>query len=73
MDTIYRERGYSVEPVEEAYGACLKISRNRRTVGEVAVGIFSGGSDAPVQVAVKRFRQNELQKVTVDDDFEEDG
>ena len=62
MDTRYRERGYSVELFEGAYGACLKISRNGRTVGEVAVGIFSGGPDAPVQVAVKRFRPNELQE-----------
>jgi hypothetical protein len=73
MDTRYRERGYAVELVEEAYGAFLTISRNGRIVGEVAVGIFSGGPDTPVQVAVKRFRPHELQKVTVDDDFEEDG
>ena len=73
MDTRYRERGYSAELVEEAHGAYLKISRNSRTVGEVAVGIFSGGADAPVQVAVKRFQPNELQKVTGHDDFEEDG
>ena len=73
MDTRYRERGYSVELVEEAYGAYLTISRNGRTVGEVAVGVFSGGADAAVQIAVKRFQPNELRNVTVDDDFEEDG
>ena len=54
------------------YGAYLSIRRNGVIVGEVAVGIFSGGPDTPVQVAVKRFRPNELRQVTIADDFEEE-
>jgi hypothetical protein len=47
MDTRYRERGYSVELVEEDHGAYLKISRNGRIVGEVALESFLAGLMRP--------------------------
>jgi hypothetical protein len=70
MDTRYRERRYSAKLIEQDYGAFLQISRNGVIVGEVAVGIFSGGRDMPVQVAIKRFRPNELREVQILDALE---
>ena len=66
----YSKRGYSASLLEEAHGAYLTIRRNGKVVAEVALAILSGGEDAPVEIAIKRFRPKELRKVTTTDDFE---
>lgn len=70
MDTRYTDRGYSVTLLEEKFGAFLTISRNGKAVGEVSLGIFSGGPDEPVQMIVKRFKPGELPVVKTVDDFD---
>ena len=70
MDTRYKDRGYSATFMEEAHGAYLTIRRGDVIVGEVAVGVFHGGPQQPVEIMIKRFRPNELREVTQADDFE---
>lgn len=72
MDTRYQDRGYSASFTETEYGAFVTIRRGEVIVGEVAVGIFEGGPTEPVSIIVKRFRPNELRKVSTEDDFEEE-
>ena len=67
----YRSLGYSADFFEDyENGVWLTIRRGGDAVGEVAVALLPEGPDAQVSIAIKRFRPNELLKVTTTDDFE---
>jgi hypothetical protein len=70
-DSRCKERGYSASLLEEDHGAYLRIRRGGTIVGDVAIGIFSGGHDAPVRIVIKRFRPDELREVAQVDDFDD--
>lgn len=71
MDTSFRDHGYAATLSDEPFGAFLTISKHGTVIGQVAIGVFSGGPHATAQIEIKRFVANELQEITTTDEFPE--
>jgi hypothetical protein len=67
MDTKFRDEGYAVTLSEEPFGAFLTISKNETVVGQISVGVFSGGLHTAAQIEIRRFVSGELQHITTTD------
>lgn len=66
----YRKRGYTADACNLDASDCLTLRRHGKIIAEVYVGVLPEGPHAPASINIRRFKQNEFQRIRVIDDFD---